>query len=126
MAKAALYQALQEKAKAPRNSEAEWRILDEVNESFVNYNLLAGRGRDYLENMGVTWFWNYKLRIQKIALRNFKRNPLRFMGMGVGAEWLGTDSLLSSSAPMINWEYSVGPDQLWRSHQMILWRTLMM
>lgn len=44
MAKAAMYQALQEKAKAPRNSEAEWRILDEVNESFVNYNLLAGRG----------------------------------------------------------------------------------
>lgn len=126
MAKAALYQALQEKVKAPKNSEAEWRILDEVNESFVNYNLLAGRGRDYLENMGVTWFWNYKLRIQKIALRNFKRNPLRFMGMGVGAEWLGTDSLLSSSVPMINWEYSVGPDQLWRAHQMLLWRTLMM
>lgn len=126
MAKAALFQALQEQSPAPKGSEAEALHLDEVNESFVNYNLLAGRGRDYLENMGVTWFWNYKLRIQKIALRNFKRNPLRFMGMGVGAEWLGTDSLLSSSAPLVNWEYSVGPDQLWRAHQMILWRTLMM
>ena len=76
--------------------------------------------------MGVTWFWNYKLRIQKIVIQQFRENPLRFMAMGMGANWVDLDSLMTSSAPMINWEYSVGPDQLWRSHQMLLWRTLMM
>lgn len=124
MAKAALYEALMERQKATRGSDAEWRILDEVNESFVNYNLLPGRGRDYLEGMGVTWFWNYKLRVQKIALRNFKRHPLRFLGLGLGSEMLGLESLLTSSAPMVNWEYSVGPDQLTRAHSMLLWRSM--
>ena len=124
MAKAALYEALMEQGGVSKNSDKEQAVLDEVNESFVNYNLLPGRGRDYLESMGVTWFWNYKLRIQKIALREFKRHPLRFLGMGVGAEWLGQDSLLSTSAPMVNMGYSIGPDQLWRAHEMLLWRQM--
>lgn len=124
MAKAALYEALMEQGGVSKNSDKEQAVLDEVNESFVNYNLLPGRGRDYLESMGVTWFWNYKLRIQKIALREFKRHPLRFLGMGVGAEWLGQESLLSTSAPMVNVGYSIGPDQLWRAHEMLLWRQM--
>ena len=127
MAKVALYQAMTENAGKPaRESSEEWQILDKVNQAFVNYNLLPGRGRDYLEGMGVTWFWNYKLRIQKIVIQQFRENPLRFMAMGMGANWVDLDSLMTSSAPMINWEYSVGLDQLWRAHQMLLWRTLMM
>ncbi len=122
MAKATLFDALMEKGKVQANTEASMKVLDEVDESFVNYNLLPGRGRDYLEQMGVTWFWNYKLRIQKIALREFKRHPLRFLAMGAGADWLGQDSLMSSSAPLANYSYSIGLDQMSRAHETLLWR----
>ena len=28
-----------------------------VGETFVNYNFLAGRDRQYLESVGLLWFW---------------------------------------------------------------------
>ncbi len=102
----------------------EFDALVDVSESFVNYNLLAGRSRDYLEQMGMTWFYNYKLRIQKIVLRNMRRNPLSFLLGGMGAEFLGADSLFSSSAPATNWTYGLGPDQITRAHEMLAWYQL--
>ncbi|QIG68811.1 virion RNA polymerase protein [Rhizobium phage RHph_Y2_6] len=48
-----------------------------VSEEFINYNRLAGRTRNYLESIGVLWFWNFKVRSVKIALRMIRRNPLR-------------------------------------------------
>lgn len=44
-------------------------------EEFVNYDMMAGRTREYLENMGIIWFYNYKLRISKIAMDIFLHNP---------------------------------------------------
>jgi len=38
----------------------------------VNYNRNAGRGRDYLESIGMLWFMNYKIRIMKIAIRTMR------------------------------------------------------
>lgn len=102
----------------------EFDALVDVSESFVNFTLLAGRSRDYLEQMGMTWFYNYKLRIQKIVLRNMRRNPLSFLLGGMGAEFLGADSLFSSSAPATNWTYGLGPDQITRAHEMLAWYQL--
>ena len=48
-----------------------------ISEEFVNYDRLSGRTRGYLENIGVAWFWNYKLRILKVALSQLRRNPLQ-------------------------------------------------
>ncbi|QXV74378.1 virion RNA polymerase protein [Rhizobium phage RHEph16] len=48
-----------------------------VSEEFINYNRLAGRTRNYLESIGVLWFWNFKIRSVKVALRSIRRNPLR-------------------------------------------------
>jgi hypothetical protein len=48
-----------------------------VSEEFVNYNRLSGRTRNYLESIGAIWFWNFKIRSVKIALRTIRRNPLR-------------------------------------------------
>lgn len=98
--------------------------LQEVNESFVNYNLLPGRSRDYLESVGATWFLNYKLRIQKIVLRTMRKNPLRFLMAGTSAQLLGVDSLISSSAPQVHWGYAMGPGQFYRAHDMLLWNQL--
>lgn len=118
MAKATLYEHLV--ATGSTQEEA----LRKVSESFVNYNLKAGRTRDYLENMGVVWFYNYKLRIQKIVLRTLRENPLHFLLGGVGGTALGQDSLLSSGAPAINWTYGFGLGQFWRAHNMVLWNQL--
>lgn len=52
-------------------------VLRVISEEFVNYDRLSGRTRGYLENIGVAWFWNYKLRILKVALSQLRRNPLQ-------------------------------------------------
>lgn len=125
MAKATLYDHLlttknQETGELFTHEEA----LSRVNDSFVNYNLLAGRTRGYLDSMGLQWFWTYKLRIQKIVLRTIRENPLQFLMSSAAAPFLGADSLLSSSAPVTNWGYSLGPGQVIRAHNTILWSQL--
>ena len=52
------------------------KVLDRISEEFVNYNRNAGRGRDYLESIGMLWFMNYKIRIMKIAIRTMRDRPL--------------------------------------------------
>lgn len=47
-----------------------------VREEFVNYDYSMGRSREYLENIGLMWFYNYKIRIMKSALRALKDRPL--------------------------------------------------
>lgn len=99
--------------------------LKVVDESFVNYNLLPGRTRDYLESMGLTWFLNYKIRIQKIVIRTMRKNPLRFLMAGIGADWAGQDSLITSALPANNLTYSLGPGQFFRAPKMLMWNQLM-
>lgn len=119
MAKAALYDHLvEQRGKDPAEA------LRIISERFVNYNLLAGRSRDYLESMGLTWFMNYKIRIQKVVLSTIRENPLRFLLAGAGAEWLGSDSLMGASAPAANWSYALGPGQFLRAHSTIIWNQL--
>ena len=119
MAKAALYDHLvQQQGMDPQEA------LRKISERFVNYNLLAGRSRDYLESIGLTWFMNYKIRIQKIALSTLRENPLRFLLGGIGADWMGADSLISSSAPMAHWSSAIGPGQFWRAESSIMWNQL--
>lgn len=49
--------------------------LAEVTEEFINYDRLAGRVRGYLEASGMAWYFNYKIRSAKVALRMIQRNP---------------------------------------------------
>ena len=44
-------------------------------EEFVNYDMMAGRSREYLENLGIIWFYNYKLRITKTSIDVMLHNP---------------------------------------------------
>lgn len=59
-----------------------------VMEEFVNYDMMAGRTREYLENMGIIWFYNYKLRISKIAMDIFLHNPASWIfGELITPQW---------------------------------------
>ena len=71
VAKAILYRYLQENKRMPKD-----KALSKVRYEYVNYDMLPGRTREYLENMGLLWFYNYKLRIARTALSMLKENPL--------------------------------------------------
>ncbi len=65
-----------------------------ISEEFVNYDKLPGRSRTYLESMGLMWFWNYKVRIAKVALSMVRDNPLQ--------------ALISNLAPVPEFIGSIG------------------
>ena len=51
--------------------------LGVITDEFVNYDRLPGRVRGSLENFGLAWFYNYKLRIAKTAFRMIRQDPVR-------------------------------------------------
>ena len=71
LAKAIVYE--HQLSKGMSKADALGMITDE----FVNYDRLPGRVRGSLENFGLAWFWNYKLRIAKTAFRMIRQDPLR-------------------------------------------------
>lgn len=70
VAKAILYDDLT-KRKGLSSDDA----LSKITEEFVNYDRLPGRDRQYLESVGLLWFWNFKVRSAKIALSMIRNNP---------------------------------------------------
>lgn len=60
--------------------------LGRVTEEFVNYDRLPGRTRAYAESMGLLWFYNFKIRISKIALSTIRNNPLHALLAGLAPQ----------------------------------------
>lgn len=71
IAKALLYKHLTQKRGYSNNT-----ALDIIRYEFVNYDMLAGRSREFLENIGAIWFYNFKLRTSRVALSMLRHNPL--------------------------------------------------
>lgn len=71
VAKAILYDHLTNKMKLSPKAAA-LRVTNE----FVNYDLLGGRMRSRAEEMGLVWFWSFKLRSIKVAASLIRNNPL--------------------------------------------------
>lgn len=69
-----------------------------VRYEFVNYDMLPGRGREYLENMGVIWFYNYKLRSVRVFLSMMKHNPIKAVTMSTAGGLL--PGIFDSGTPM--------------------------
>lgn len=69
--KAILYDDL---TKRKKMSSAE--ALAQITEEFVNYDRLPGRDRQYLESIGLLWFWNFKVRSAKVAMSMIRNNPV--------------------------------------------------
>lgn len=57
------------------------QALIRVSDEFVNYDRLRGRDRQAFETYGLAWFWDYKLRIAKIALRTVRKHPVKALLM---------------------------------------------
>jgi hypothetical protein len=109
-AKAVLYDHLTQ-----RQGMSQEEALRVISEEFVNYDRLAGRGREYLESMGLIWFMNYKIRIMKVMGRMMRDRPataLLYAG-GVGP-MAGIDTVISGSLPGAWLDgrlgYAVGPE----------------
>lgn len=89
--------------------------LAQVSEEFVNYNRLPGRGREYLESMGMLWFANYAIRSTKVAGRILRERPLTalFMAGGVSPPF-GLETSVTSALPYDilsgQFWYKVGPE----------------
>ena len=106
VARAILYDDLVKRQKVEKKE-----ALATVNEAFVNYNRLAGRGRQYAESMGLVWFFNFKMRIMKEAGWTLRNRPLRALFMMVampGMDGPVQDNLVSTIIDD-RIGYSIGP-----------------
>lgn len=71
IAKAVLFEDL-----VQRRGLSKADALARITEEFVNYDRLSGRFRGTLENLGLLWFYNFKIRIVKVALSTIRNNPV--------------------------------------------------
>jgi hypothetical protein len=71
LAKAILYEDL-----VGRQKKTPEAALAMINEEYVNYDRLPGRTRGAVEQLGLAWFWNFKIRSTKTALSIVRNNPV--------------------------------------------------
>ena len=71
LAKAILYDDM-----VLRQKKTPAEAMARITEEFVNYDRLPGRFRGYLEQMGMLWFYNFKLRSSKVAISMMRNNPI--------------------------------------------------
>jgi hypothetical protein len=102
--------------------------IAEASEAFVNYNVLAGRSRDWLERHGLLWFYNYKLRSMKEAAWTLRNRPLRALIMmsapGLSSIQSVVDSNFMSLAVEGDLPWSIGPGMGLNSWAMNPWANL--
>lgn len=107
LAKGILYKHLRKQGTSKKEA------LDIVRYEFVNYDMLPSRSREYLENIGLLWFYNYKLRTVRVMLSMLRNNPLHalfYMAMPLPND-IGspiTDNLLSKMMSG-GFTYTMGP-----------------
>lgn len=126
LAKAIHYDHLVQEKKVPSKD-----AIAKISEEYVNYDRLSGRMRTYMENIGLLWFWNFKVRITKIAIATIRENPLHALltSLVPTPDLVGTigtpleDNLLSMWA-MGDLGWSVGPGMGLRSYEMMPWINL--
>ena len=76
VARYTLYQHLTTRKINPMSPEA---AIEEASESFINYDIPMARALQYTDDMGITMFTKYFLRIQRVLARRFKEAPGRVM-----------------------------------------------
>lgn len=89
VAKAILYKDL-----TTRKGTDQAEALKAITDEFINYDILQGRARHTLENLGLLWFYNWKIRATKIGISTIRNNPLQ--------------TIMASNIPMPSMFGSVG------------------
>ena len=95
-----------------------------VTDEFVNYDRHPGRFRGYVEDLGLAWFYNYKLRISKIAFRMLRKDPLRvalLAGMGLPGMALPVTENVFTKAIEGSLGFSIGPGMLFNAPGLNPW-----
>lgn len=81
-----------------KNGEDVTKATMKAMNEFVNYDMLAGRNREYLENMGVLWFYNYKLRILRTMVDIALHNPVSaLLAMYIAPEFIAKNNVFADS-----------------------------
>jgi len=100
------------------------KALGEVSEEFVNFDRSQGRFRGSLEELGLAWFYNYKLRSAKIALSVVRDNPVHTLlgSLGPFSSTVGVENFLGDNvfgkALEGNLLHSIGPGMMLRAPMM--------
>ena len=113
IAKAIMYDDMVNRKKASSED-----ALIKIGEEFINYSRLSGRNRNYLESMGLIWFWNFKLRSMKVAVSMIRENPFRaFMATNFAPFDVGSPITDNFAAVLRDGKlgYSMGTGMLWNS-----------
>ena len=97
------------------NGVSKEEIDRRIKNEFVDYDSPLGRNRAWSESMGLTMFWNYKLRIMKSATRIAFDNPFRAVMLSLSPiDTPITDNIFGK---LISGTlgYSIGPGMMARS-----------
>jgi hypothetical protein len=111
-----------------RQKKTPAEAMARITEEFVNYDRLPGRFRGYLEQMGMLWFYNFKLRSSKVAISMMRNNPVHalmsnFMPVpevfGPVGSPLEDNFLAKAAGDTLG--YSIGPGMGFRAPTMNPW-----
>lgn len=80
----------------------------EASEAFINYDIPMPRGLQYTDSVGITMFYKYFLRIQRVLLRTFKDHPGRVLSMLLADHFLNLGPIVLDSS----WMHKVGNNPL--------------
>lgn len=94
VARYVLYQHLTTRRRKPLNHEA---AVQEASDAFVNYDIPMHRGMQYSDDMGLTMFTKYFLRIQKVLVKVMREHPARVLTMVLLNQYLNLGSIVLDS-----------------------------
>ena len=99
------------------------RAMMVISDEFVNYDRLGGRNRTYLENIGLLWFYNFKLRMVKVHLSMLKDDPARLLLNYMNPINLPTPMSDSALGKLFSGGlgYTVGPEMLFNFWRLNPW-----
>lgn len=102
---------------------SEKEALGNVREAFVDYDKYTGRTRQFLENNGLLWFYNYKLRSVKSATYMLRHKPLAsLLSLAVPTDLffgtIGTPLTENFFSKLEDLSQSIGPNMGFRAPEM--------
>lgn len=84
--------------------------IQNIMDAFVNYDLPPHKAMQYTNDMGITWFFKYFIRMQKVIVKSFRKNPAKVLSLSVGADMLGVNipTPLDAFAPFVDVNRKIG------------------
>jgi len=84
--------------------------LTAITEAFINYDLPPHKAMQYMNDVGITWFFKYFIRIQKVILNAFRDKPARILAFLAAQNLMAidVDSPLNSFAPSVDLGAKIG------------------